>query len=101
MGWRHWRQQSGSSKSIQLVLTDIVMPKMRGPAMAKQVKSVLPDVKIVYMTGYLEQKDGSDEFLQDAFFLQKPFTRESIVSGVADAMKGERRAQPRGQTVPV
>jgi signal transduction histidine kinase/ActR/RegA family two-component response regulator len=88
-------------KSIQLVLTDIVMPKMRGPAMAKQVKSVLPDVKIVYMTGYLEQKDGSDEFLQDAFFLQKPFTRESIVSGVADAMKGERRAQPRGQTVPV
>jgi signal transduction histidine kinase/FixJ family two-component response regulator len=76
-------------KSIRLVLTDIVMPKMRGPALARQLKSVLPDVRIVYMTGYLEQTDGSDEFLQDAHFLQKPFTRESIVGGVAEAMKGE------------
>jgi signal transduction histidine kinase/CheY-like chemotaxis protein len=88
-------------QSIQLVLTDIVMPKMRGPALAKQLKSVLPDVRIVYMTGYLEQTDGSDNFLQDANFLQKPFTRESIVGGVAEAMKGERRAKPRPQTVPV
>ena len=88
-------------KSIQLVLTDIVMPKMRGPEMAKQLKSVLPDVKIVYMTGYLEQTDGSNEFLQDAHFLQKPFTRESIVSGVAGAMKGEERSKARTQTVPV
>jgi two-component system, cell cycle sensor histidine kinase and response regulator CckA len=75
------------SKSIRLVLTDIVMPKMRGPALARQLKSVLPDVRIVYMTGYLEQTEGSDEFLQDAYFLQKPFTRESIVGGVAEAMK--------------
>jgi len=88
-------------QSIQLVLTDIVMPKMRGPALAKQLKSVLPDVRIVYMTGYLEQTDGNDNFLQDANFLQKPFTRESIVGGVAEAMKGERRAKPRPQTVPV
>ncbi len=88
-------------KSIQLVLTDIVMPKMRGPEMAKQLKSLLPDVKIVYMTGYLEQKDGSDDFLEGAYFLQKPFTRESIVSGTAEAMKGGGRSEARTQTVPV
>jgi len=88
-------------KSIQLVLTDIVMPKMRGPEMAKQLKSALPDVKIVFMTGYLEQRDGSDEFLQDAYFLQKPFTRESIVRCVAEAMKCEARAMPGEQAVRV
>jgi signal transduction histidine kinase/ActR/RegA family two-component response regulator len=88
-------------KSIQLVLTDIVMPKMRGPEMAKQMKNVLPDVKIVYMTGYLEQTDGSNEFLQDAYFLQKPFTRESIVRGVAEAIKGRGRTNTREQTVQV
>ena len=88
-------------KSVQVVLTDIVMPKMRGPEMAKQLKSVLPDVKIVYMTGYLEQRDGSDEFLQDAYFLQKPFTRESMVRGVAQAMKREGPAKRREQTIEV
>jgi len=87
-------------KSIRLVLTDIVMPKMRGPALARQLKSVLPDVRIVYMTGYLEHTDGSDEVLQDAYFLQKPFTRESIVGGVAEAMTGEGRVKPRPQIVP-
>jgi DNA-binding NtrC family response regulator len=77
------------------------MPKMRGPELAKQLKSVLPDVKIVYMTGYLEQTDAGDELLQGAYFLQKPFTRECIVGGVAEAMKGEKRTIPRAQTVPV
>jgi two-component system cell cycle sensor histidine kinase/response regulator CckA len=88
-------------KSIRLVLTDIVMPKMRGPELAKQLKSVLPDVKIVYMTGYLEQADAGDEFLQGAYFLQKPFTRESIVGRVAEAIKGERRSKPQRPAIPV
>ncbi|HEY1467880.1 MAG TPA: ATP-binding protein [Candidatus Acidoferrum sp.] len=88
-------------KSIRVVWTDIVMPKMRGPALAKQLKRALPDVKIVYMTGYLEQTDAADEFLQGAYVLQKPFTRESIVGGVAEAMKSEMRVKPRAQTVPV
>ena len=88
-------------KSIRLVLTDIVMPKMRGPALAQQLKSVLPDVRIVYMTGYREQTDGSDEFLQGAYFVQKPFTRDSIVGGVAEAMKCEGRTKPRTQPIPV
>ena len=61
----------------------------------------LPDVKIVYMTGYLEQTDGTGEFLQDAYFLQKPFTRETIVRGVVEAMKGEGRTKKGEQTVEV
>jgi signal transduction histidine kinase/ActR/RegA family two-component response regulator len=88
-------------ESIRLVLTDIVMPKMRGPELAKQLKSVLPDVKIVYMTGYLEQTDAGDEFLRGAYFLQKPFTRESIVGRVAEAIKGERRSKPQRPAIPV
>jgi signal transduction histidine kinase len=74
-------------KSINVVLTDIVMPKMRGPALAKRLKTLLPYVKIVYMTGYLEQSAPGDDFLQDAFFLQKPFSRESIVGQVGESLK--------------
>jgi signal transduction histidine kinase len=74
-------------KSVNVVLTDIVMPKMRGPALAKRLKTLLPHVKIVYMTGYLERSAPDDDFLQDAFFLQKPFSRESVVGQVGESLK--------------
>ncbi len=77
----------GFGKSIHVVLTDIVMPRMRGPALAKRLKTLLPHLKIVYMTGYLEQSAPADDFLQDAFFLQKPFSRESVVGQVSESLK--------------
>jgi signal transduction histidine kinase/ActR/RegA family two-component response regulator len=86
-------------KSIHVVLTDIVMPKMRGPALAKQLKSLLPHVKIIYMTGYLEQNGSATDFLQDAFFLQKPFSRETVVAQVAEALKNAAPAQRPAQAV--
>jgi CheY-like chemotaxis protein len=73
-------------RSIHVVLTDIVMPRMRGPALAKRLKTLLPKVKIIYMTGYLEQ-NGTSKFLEDAFFLQKPFSRESVVASISEALK--------------
>jgi signal transduction histidine kinase/ActR/RegA family two-component response regulator len=84
-------------KSIQAVLTDVVMPRMRGPELGLRLRSLLPDVKIVYMTGYLEQNDGGAEFLQDAFFLQKPFSREVLVRQLGEALRSERpeKSQPQ------
>jgi signal transduction histidine kinase/CheY-like chemotaxis protein len=75
--------------TIHAVLTDIVMPRMRGPELGLRLKSLLPHVKIVYMTGYLEQTDGGAEFLKDAYFLQKPFSRETVVNLVAQALNGQ------------
>ncbi len=83
--------------SIRVVLTDVVMPKMRGPALAKQLRTLLPRVKIVYMTGYLEQNGSDIDFLEDALYLQKPFSRESIVHRMNEAVNNgrpKRRARP-------
>ena len=85
--------------SIQIVLADIVMPKMRGPDLAKELKTLLPHVKIVYMTGYLDQ-NNTDNCLHDAFFLQKPFSRETIVHQVAEAVKSNIQAKQQSQPVP-
>ena len=60
---------------------------MRGPALAKRLKISFPHLKIVYMTGYLEQTASDDDFLQDAFFLQKPFSRESVINQVSESLK--------------
>ncbi|HET8921965.1 MAG TPA: ATP-binding protein [Candidatus Acidoferrum sp.] len=87
--------------SIQAVLTDVVMPRMRGPELGLRLKSLLPNVKIVYMTGYLEHSDGGDQFLEDAFFLQKPFSRESVVRLVGQALNGKRAETTEAQLIAV
>ena len=89
-----------AGKSVDVVLTDIVMPKMRGPGLAKRLKSLLPHLKIVFMTGYLEQSATGDDFLQDAFFLQKPFSRESIVGQINESLKDTPRPQPIAKSKP-
>ena len=58
-----------SKKQIDVVVTDVVMPNMRGPDLAKRLKSLRPDIKIIYMSGYLEYNGGSGG-LQDRLFLQ-------------------------------
>jgi signal transduction histidine kinase/ActR/RegA family two-component response regulator len=86
-------------KSIHVVLTDIVMPRMRGPALAKRLRALLPKVNIIYMTGYLEQNGTGAKFLEDAFFLQKPFSRESVVAKVDEAVKTGTPTRRPAETV--
>jgi two-component system cell cycle sensor histidine kinase/response regulator CckA len=78
-----------SNERIQILVTDVVMPNMRGPELAKRLKALRADIRIIYMSGYLEYKTGSGEFLEDGFFLQKPFTRDTLVSKVVEALKSE------------
>jgi len=80
--------------SIEVLLTDIVMPKMRGSELGMRLKSLLPNLKIIYMTGYLEQSEGDRGFLEEAFFLQKPFSRETVVRQVGQALRSQRAERP-------
>jgi signal transduction histidine kinase len=79
-----------SGEQIGALVTDVVMPNMRGPELAKRLRSVCADLKIIYMSGYLEYNGSSDEFLEDGFFLQKPFTRDSLVRKVGEALCPDR-----------
>ncbi|MHB8502983.1 MAG: ATP-binding protein [Candidatus Acidiferrales bacterium] len=81
-------------KSIHLVLTDMIMPNMRGLELGRRLRTLLPHVKIAYMTGYLEKNESTEVLLEDAFFLQKPFSRETVVNLVKRALDAEHH--PRG-----
>ena len=72
-GQKASRIVSEQKGEIDLLLTDVIMPGMSGPALAKQVRSLRPQTKILYMSGY------SGEFLPEMLtpgvsFIQKPFT---------------------------
>jgi two-component system, cell cycle sensor histidine kinase and response regulator CckA len=64
---------------IDILLTDVVMPGVTGPELAKELLAMRSDLKVVYMTGYAgesleEQGLNSDSIL----ILQKPFTAADL-----------------------
>jgi len=87
------------SGPIRVLVTDIVMPNMRGPELAKLMKESRKNLKVIYMSGYLEFNKADDEFLEGSYFLQKPFSRDSLVCKVDEALKRKRVASPAKQLV--
>ena len=73
---------------IDMLLTDMVMPVMNGPALAKKLQGLRSDIKVLYMTGHVDsmiRRHGLDRNAND--FLQKPFTLEALnnkIRGIFD-----------------
>jgi signal transduction histidine kinase/CheY-like chemotaxis protein len=67
-----------------LLLTDVVMPKLGGRTVARRVRAVAPDTRIILMSGYV---DGSVDDIGFPF-LQKPFTSEVLARTVRDVLEG-------------
>jgi signal transduction histidine kinase/CheY-like chemotaxis protein len=86
--------------SVDAVLTDIVMPRMRGTELGLRLKKLLPGLKITYMTGYLDQNSGDNASLENSFFLQKPFSRENLVNLITQALNNELPQSPQPQPIP-
>ncbi|MBN2297318.1 MAG: response regulator, partial [Deltaproteobacteria bacterium] len=66
---------------IDLLITDMVMRRIDGTMLAKKMQSILPDIKVMLMSGY-----GADvinrEDIQDFAFLQKPFLPKELIHKV-------------------
>ncbi|MGH9688663.1 MAG: ATP-binding protein [Candidatus Acidiferrales bacterium] len=89
-----------SSAAIHVLLTDVVMPGMRGPELAQQLKLLRPSIKVVYMSGYLDYADGEGEIIDGGSFLQKPYSRETLVNKIADAVSGAATKRPAARPMP-
>ena len=60
---------------------------MRDTELSKKLRCLKTALKIVYMSGYLEFGDRSRDFQEGGFFLQKPFSRDSLVAKLNEAFK--------------
>jgi len=72
-----------------LLLSDIKMPVMDGIALALDVGAQYPDVTIVLMTGFADQRErahGLDQLVYDV--ITKPFTLDALLAKVDDALNG-------------
>jgi CheY-like chemotaxis protein len=88
-----------SNGSIDLVLSDIVMPRMGGAALYAQLKKRRPDIKMVVMTGY-PKKEEDWKLLEDGmvYWVQKPFQVSTIVETIRLALLDDRTVKGEQQS---
>jgi two-component system, cell cycle sensor histidine kinase and response regulator CckA len=79
------RQVFEQHPSIDLMLTDVVMPGASGPELAKQLLAERPALKVIYMSGYTEEAIAQHGVLQPGIaFLHKPFTADTLARKVRE-----------------
>jgi len=75
---------------VDLIVTDVVMPQLDGPAMIRAVREFMPDVKVIFISGYAEERFrssvGGGEVVE---FLPKPFSLKQLAGKVKEVMERE------------
>jgi len=65
--------------TIDALITDVVLPDMRGPEIAEQLRKVRPDIAVLFISGYTHDAIARDGVLEpNVNFLQKPFTMTKL-----------------------
>jgi len=75
------------TRPVDLLLTDVVMPAMRGHEVAARLTAARPEMRVLYMSGHTDKGIVHDGVLEpDVHYLAKPFTSESLLAAVDDAL---------------
>ena len=85
------RMAEQGGRSIHLLLTDVVMPGMNGPALAERILAIQPATKVLYMSGYTDRDLSSAAAWESGpAILQKPFTPQTLSHKVHEMLAGSK-----------
>jgi CheY-like chemotaxis protein len=79
--------------SIDLLLTDVVMPAMNGRLLAERVQALSPATRVLFMSGYADATMRAGVQAAEVALLQKPFSSAALATKVREVLEC---AAPRG-----
>jgi len=83
---------STTGEKIDLLLTDLIMPEMNGKDLARELKKLHPDLKVIFMSGYTADIIAVQEIQnRNLDFIEKPFTQKNLAEKVRATL--EKRLQ--------
>lgn len=82
---------------IKLLLTDVIMPEMTGRELAERLLSRYPDIKSIYMSGYMPNAIAHHSVLDEGVhFIQKPFSKTDLAGIVRTVLDEEKTGNKVG-----
>jgi GAF domain-containing protein len=76
---------------IDLMVTDVVMPQMSGPELARRMRPTHPAMRVLFMSGYTDDAIGQHGLLEtETAYLQKPFTPSVLARKVREVLEAPR-----------
>ena len=83
---------ANQAEGFDLLLTDLMMPHMRGDELARMMRQQQPTLKVLYLTGYSDSLFAEKHILwTDEAFLEKPCTLQGLLEAVALLLCGRVR----------
>ncbi len=76
-------ERFGELAEVDLIVSDVMMPQMDGPAMVAAIRAKRADVPVLFMSGYAEEQLRQTIALPNVAFLAKPFSVAQLVDAVA------------------
>jgi len=76
------RKATSLRRELALVVTDVVMPRMRGPELARKLVGIAGEVPILFMSGYAEESLDAELSSDSRAFLRKPFTNRELLAHI-------------------
>ena len=71
---------------IDLLISDVVMPRMRGPELAAHLRERQPEMNVLFISGYTDPLIANQVVSAASHFLQKPFAVDALVRAVNEAL---------------
>ena len=88
-GWREALALAGpEGESIDLLLTDVVMPEVSGKELGERMRALRPGLPVLYMSGYTANVIAHHGIVEEGVhFIQKPFTMDDLARGIQRALR--------------